>query len=181
MGIIYCAQNKVNGKRYIGRSVGSLEQRRRGYLGQARRGRAQPLFVAIREYGADAFEWSIVFDNVDDEDLNEYEIDTIAVYKTLVPDGYNLNAGGGGPSKEARRKLGESKKNLSTEARERIRQARIGKSHSEETLEKMRDAKKGKKRGPLPEETKKKMSESGKRRCERRRAGLLGDNRKRTK
>lgn len=178
MGIIYCAQNKVNGKRYIGQSVNSLEQRRRGYLGQARRGRPQPVFDAIREFGEDAFEWSVLFDDVDDEDLDEYEIDAIAVYKTLVPNGYNLSRGGNGSSKESRKKLSESKKNLSAETRDKIRQARIGKSHSEETLKKMSDAKKGKKRGPLPEETKRKMSEAGKIRCQRRRVKLLNERRK---
>lgn len=147
MGIIYCARNRLNGKRYIGQTIFSLDFRKRQHENDARIERTNGcrLFIsALRKYGFDAFEWTIIFDSVEEGDLNAFEIDAISVYRTLVPNGYNLKEGGanGSPSKITRKLLSEAGK---------------GRKHTEESKEKMRQA--AKNRSP---ETRKKLSESTK-------------------
>ena len=110
MGIIYCAQNMVNGKRYIGQSRNSLDRKRKDYVRYSRFQRSSGpglLFAALREHGPESFEWSVMFDDVDDEDLDQLEIDTIAVYRSLAPGGYNSSIGGGKHSEETKRKFRE--------------------------------------------------------------------------
>lgn len=123
--------------RYIGQSIHSLENKRRTYERIARRGTSQSpglLLGAIREFGADVFEWSAMFDDVDKEELDQLEADTIAIYKTQHPEGYNRRGGGWG-----------------------------GK-HSKDTLKKMSEVHTGKKMPPLSEEARKRMSGAGKKR-----------------
>ena len=95
MGIIYLAQNKVNGKGYVGQTIGTLLNRRRGHESAARLGVSSTHFhKAIRKYGVDAFEWSVIFDDVADWEIDTLEIEAVSVYRTLVPLGYNLTGGG---------------------------------------------------------------------------------------
>jgi hypothetical protein len=63
---------------------------------------------------------------------------------------YNMTDGGDGASGIIR----------SSETRQKIREARKGKPHSEQQKQKMREAKFGKKRKPFTEETKLKMKQS---------------------
>lgn len=195
MGIIYCAQNKVNGKRYIGQTCRSLGERRRDHERWVRKPSSAPspsVFVsALRKYGVDSFKWSIVFDGIPNEDLNEYEIDAIAVYKTLSPNGYNLMTGGGANglhSEDTKKKLSEASKNISDETRRKISEAlkrrgpcseetrkkmsegvkrahRHRKPPSESTRKKISESSRGRKKPPVSEETRQKMSEAGKRRA----------------
>lgn len=153
MGIIYCVRNAVNGKRYIGQTKNSLKQKRCTQIADARRGDSQLLFAAIREFGEDAFEWTVLFDDVDEDELNQLEIDTIAVYRTQVPNGYNLmtgGRGGGRHSEETKRKMSETQK----------KEHRCRKPPSEETRKKMSEGQR--RRGPRSEETRKKMSDAKK-------------------
>ncbi|AGE53083.1 GIY-YIG catalytic domain-containing endonuclease [Paramecium bursaria Chlorella virus Fr5L] len=87
---------------------------------------------------------------VPDEDLNFYEEMLVALLGTLSPDGYNLKEGGG------------SKGRPSEESRQKMREAKKGEKHplygkarSEETKEKLREANLGK---TANEETKQKLS-----------------------
>ena len=140
-GDIYYIKNKVNGKGYIGQALkfvskNSKQQKWRAvnrwksHLREAelkvnenspswQKDRCVALNHAIRKYGAENFTVEILCECSLDE-MDNKEIKYINKYNTLVPNGYNLKTGG---------KSGKD----SDITRERKRQMRIGKKHSEET------------------------------------------------
>lgn len=66
---------------------------------------------AIRKYGEENFEWSIIEDGITHiNKLNWYEESCIAYYNTLAPNGYNLHTGGLNHicSEETKQKLSKS-------------------------------------------------------------------------
>jgi len=88
-GIIYKIKNKINGKSYIGQTTASLSIRKQRHVtGKFAIGNA------LRKYGKDAFEDSILYEAKDSEDLNLAEIRLIKEENTLYPNGYNLMPGG---------------------------------------------------------------------------------------
>ena len=135
---------------------------------------------AIRKYGWDAFEWTVLAEDDDEEWLFLVEKKYVNQLGTKSPGGYNLKDGGEGgscPCEETRRRMSESAKNRppmaedvrqkkrefllnawqDPEFRKYMRKARIGHSVSEQAREKLRKANTGKKH---TEETKKKVSKS---------------------
>ena len=105
MGCIYGIRNEVNHKWYIGKCSGDAEKTRkhdhfRGYGNK-------PLYSAIKKYGAEKFSFHFLLDGVLPEFLNMYEIEYIAKYNSVAPNGYNLTLGGEGvkASDETRRKI----------------------------------------------------------------------------
>lgn len=165
-GIIYKAINKINGKIYIGQTVQSLDKRISQHINNALNNQDNMYFhKAIRKYGKESFIWEIITQCNSREELNKAEIGVIKKYD-VFGDGYNLNYGGEGNAgfertKESRRKMSES---------------HIGKTHSEETKQKIRESTKGNKSHMYgkygkdnpsfgktrSEETKKKISEAEK-------------------
>lgn len=146
------ATNKINGKCYVGQTVGSLRQRRNNHISAAKAYRDNCYFHnAIRKYGADNFDWIILHDDITDIDfLNRLEIYYIGYYDTFE-NGYNLTLGGGGmvgytPSTKTRKKLSEAGKGRkqSTKTRKKIGKANKGKKLSTETKRKLSEAVKGK-------------------------------------
>ncbi len=112
MGCIYCATNNVNGKQYVGKTGGNLAGRKKHHEGRARRGSGWIFHDAIREFGADAFSWELIFASDDDQALCQMEVTTINDLKTMAPTGYNLTEGGDGlpnPSKGTRAKMRTSR------------------------------------------------------------------------
>ena len=133
--IIYMAKNKVNGKIYIGQTVKSLETRRGQHESATRKDNNKCFFHfhnALKRYGIDNFEWSIIDKASSIEELNEKEQAYIEQYESCDQSkGYNLNSGGGSykrteisrmldsinrtgekRSPETCRKIGESKKGV---------------------------------------------------------------------
>lgn len=51
---------------------------------------------AIRKYGKDDWEITLVFETPDESKINDYETFYIKEYNTLAPNGYNLTGGGDG-------------------------------------------------------------------------------------
>ena len=90
LGIIYCATNTVNGKRYVGQTVRSLKRRWQFHLKSAKDGSECTLHRAIRKYSAEAFKVEQIDFAESPEDLNEKEVRYILLLKTLTPNGYNL-------------------------------------------------------------------------------------------
>ena len=187
MYVIYCYTNKINGKKYIGQTCLTLEERagKNGY-----RYRAVHAFgEAIKKYGWPNFKGEVLEDGLTLEEANKQEQYWIAELNTLVPNGYNLAKGGNNHEwhEESKRKMSNSMKgkkpwttgkHLSDETKEKIRQSHLGKKMSDEFREKMRLSNLGKhlteehkrlisehcKGRRLSEETKKRMSEAQKKR-----------------
>ena len=130
MGVVYCAQNLVNQKIYIGQTIQSLNGRKDGHKIEAfTKKRKTHFHSALRKYGMDGFIWTAIYHADNQESLNEAEIYWIKYYNTLK-DGYNHTEGG------ARGKMSE-------EAKDKIRTARALQVFSEESKKKMSESHKG--------------------------------------
>jgi len=93
-GIIYCANNIINEKRYIGQTIRDLDKRKKEHISQANNGSKFAFHLAINKYGEDKFEWSII-DVVDSqEELDNKELYWIDFYNTYKNGGYNMSVGG---------------------------------------------------------------------------------------
>ena len=105
---------------------------------------------AINKYGWDAIKHEILFENLTKEEACQKEIELIDLYNSLDPNfGYNINLGGNIPFSYGKHLSETHKRNLSI--------ANTGKTHTDETKEKLRQAKLGK---ALSEEHKRKISEA---------------------
>jgi group I intron endonuclease len=137
---IYLITNIENKKQYVGITKFSIEERfsqhiKRGFL----------LTEAIQKYGQKNFSVKIIEEVESTERAYELEIFYIKEYNTKVPHGYNLTDGGDGifgweASEEYRQECSERLKLLHKEKKVGM----YGKTHSEETKNKMSDASKGK-------------------------------------
>ena len=180
--IIYKAENKINGKCYIGKTAYTLKARKACHLSYARKNKNTYFHKAIRKYGEENFEWIILAEADSELKLNTMEKFYIMMYRKMIGV-YNLTDGGDGqtgcsPTEETKEKLSkmfkgksiseETKNKISNSNRGKIRTAefkknlsesRKGLKHSNETLLKMSNAQKGRKHS---EESKKKMSFSAK-------------------
>lgn len=161
MGIIYMATclagDGSRGKRYVGQTFTTLEERVRGHLKDANSPNLmrRKLFQStLRKYNSPGdWKWEILEENVPDEMLDEREIFWIAHFNTIKPNGLNLRGGG-------------AKGRLHAETKEKLRLASIeffkthpgtmtGKHHSESAIAAMREKRTGTK---ASEETRAKMS-----------------------
>jgi group I intron endonuclease len=146
--IIYQVINLINNKIYIGQTINSLKLRQLRHLYDSTRNSQLIFHKAIRKYGYDNFQWSILCECENLDILNEMEIHYIKLFDTYH-NGYNANTGG---------------KNfkMSDETKMKISKATSGENHplygskmSEETKNKIRDKHMGK---ITSDETKKKLS-----------------------
>ena len=91
---IYCVSNSVNSKKYIGKTVRSIEQRFKEHLSCF--GKCRVIESAIKKYGADAFTIEEIAVAESQEELDRLEQFWIARLNTVSPHGYNLSGGGEG-------------------------------------------------------------------------------------
>lgn len=172
---VYIHTNKVNGKRYIGITRQSVQERWRDGKGYKR----CILFDrAIKKYGWDGFDHEIFASNLTEEEAQNMEKLLIKELKTQDPEfGYNISDGGSTTnfSEEGLRKLSEKKKGplnpnygkvYTAEERARIseqtrgeRNPNYGRKHTEEERRKISEAITGR---HLSEEHKRKISEYNK-------------------
>ena len=91
-GIIYCAYNKINGKRYIGQTIQRLCERRSAHYNSG----GSPYFHhALLKYNREDWEWKIIDEGERGEDLNNKERFWISFFETTdSTKGYNLCSGG---------------------------------------------------------------------------------------
>ena len=114
--MVYLAKNKINGKQYVGYTIKSLEERKKTHLYKSRSKPGKHYFYifkeAIRKYGFESFEWSVLDDCISLEESCEKEIFYIKKLNTISPNGYNLTEGGNGgvPSDETKKKISISLK-----------------------------------------------------------------------
>jgi group I intron endonuclease len=134
---IYCIENLVNGKKYIGKSK-CIDKRLVDHIYNLRKGshHNDHLQSSWDKYGESNFN-CFVIEECSEGDLDEREIYYIWFYKTQNRrNGYNLASGGVGlsnPSEETRRKLSESHIGIQSGKNNGM----YGKHPSEETRKKM--------------------------------------------
>ena len=95
--LIYKIQNKINGKIYIGQTINSIEKRFGSHIKAANNKKNNSIiYKAIRKYGVQSFEVSVIDEAKDKETLNEKEKYWIRKLNSLSPHGYNISIGGTG-------------------------------------------------------------------------------------
>jgi group I intron endonuclease len=134
--IVYCIQHRVSGKAYIGQTVQRLSTRLSQHRSEAFvRGSNGLLHKAIRKYGWDAFEVSVLEEASDRPDLDMAERAWIYIYGSIQPAGYNLESGGNSYKQIAdstRKAIGDRHrgKKLSPNHVDAIKRANLGNKHT---------------------------------------------------
>jgi group I intron endonuclease len=110
--IIYKIKNKLDGKLYIGQTAKTLEERWKEHRNMS--SNCRYLKAAIKLYGKENFEVSIIAHCISETEMNYREAYYIKLFKTLAPNGYNLTKGGirSEWSEVSRRKSSETHKRL---------------------------------------------------------------------
>lgn len=145
--IIYKAQNKIDGKIYVGQTSKSLPKRLSRHLC------GKTYFSnALRKYGIGSFDFSVVDATDDRRLLCEKEKYWIKLFNCMYPNGYNLTSGGEesfSHSEDTKQRMSKSKKGqrLSEDAKRKISEAmlghkgaHLGKHLSEDTKRKLSDS-----------------------------------------
>jgi len=96
--IVYKITNTKNGKPYIGKTEYSLEHRWHRHLSSARNGSKFRFHSAIRKYGEDCWDLSVIetYLTEDENFINEKETHFIKLFKSDTKKGYNATSGGTG-------------------------------------------------------------------------------------
>lgn len=137
---IYKAVNLVNGKVYIGFTK-NWPSRKTAHRHQ-HTSSPMKFHCALRKYGWDMFEWSVIFQSWDyDFCLNHMEPHFIREYNSMDA-GYNNNRGGGNPQ-------GPRGRAKTTEHKQKLAQALRGRKQSVETCAKKSASFKGRKQNKL--------------------------------
>lgn len=127
MSNLFCVYAHItpNNKKYIGITKQTLDNRWKNGEGYS----IQTYFYrAIQKYGWDNIRHIVLFEHLTKEEACNKEKELIEIYKTNNPNfGYNLSSGGEGPFGVIRSK----------ETREKLRNANLGKHHTEETKRKI--------------------------------------------
>lgn len=111
--IIYKAENKVNGKIYIGQTIHTLEYRKKQHENSVKYKNSYAFAKAIKKYGKENFLWEIIDTAKNIEELNEKESYYILKYHSLITEnGYNLKGGGENSflTQEVKDKIGNAQK-----------------------------------------------------------------------
>jgi group I intron endonuclease len=142
--IVYRATNRVNGKSYIGKTTKTLHVRRTQHEKYTSTSNV-PFHRALRKYGIDNFDWTILAQAESEDELNRLEI---AIIAEQMPH-YNATRGGDGlcnPSAEVRKKMSDKAKGhvKTPEQIEKWRRSVVGRKNTLETRLRISTAKKGK-------------------------------------
>jgi group I intron endonuclease len=132
---VYCITSP-SGKRYVGvgMSVHGIEGRWNSY--KKLNCKNQPkLFGALKKYGAENFKYEVILETDDADNAKRSEMYLIDVWN-LQDDNYGYNIQAGGP-------LGNFGIKTSQEAKQKMRNAKLGKKASQETKKRMSLAQKG--------------------------------------
>jgi group I intron endonuclease len=93
--IVYLITNRLNGKRYVGQSSRTLEQRWSKHLEDVDKASHSYFHNAIRKNGADSFKLEILLTSENKDVIDLCERTLIAFYRTREKEkGYNLTDGG---------------------------------------------------------------------------------------
>lgn len=141
---VYLHRCTVNGKGYVGMTCRGVRYRLHSHESEARRGSDFPFHRALRKYGINAFETSILATGLTLEEAKCEERRFIAKLGTFGPGGYNATFGGDGTqglrhSKQRRRAISKMFSELprTEQHRQRISNALKGRPRSPEHAEKI--------------------------------------------
>ncbi len=119
---------------YIGKTIRSLKSRKTEHVNDALNNTDNFYFTrALKKYGVDNFDWDIIDECDDIDELNRLEVYYIGYYDTY-DNGYNLTIGGEGINGYEH----------TEEAKEKISQIHKGKPKSKEHRQKLSESEKGK-------------------------------------
>lgn len=130
--VVYKHTNRTNGKMYVGITSQNVKDR----WGKGSKYHSQYFGNAIKKYGWDGFDHSIIASGLTKEDACEMESILIKTYDLTNPKkGYNMTLGGEGG--------GMYNKHHSDEAKDKIRAARIRNGFTEEHKRHISESKQG--------------------------------------
>jgi group I intron endonuclease len=164
-GVIYLLTNTVNGKPYVGQAK-VMWQRWKAHCTAARRDCPLPIHRALRKYGDDAFSLQVIECDVPTKErLDELETAWIFLMDSKAPNGYNLTNGGEGsagcPVSELTRQKHRDHRH-SPKARKKISEANSRREWTTESLRRASEVRKGKPGNPCSEESRQKISNAKK-------------------
>jgi group I intron endonuclease len=113
--IVYLVTNRVNGNRYVGKTIRTLERRWYEHITHSHGGSQEmALYKAIRKYGAESFELSVLEECDTEEQLDIAERKWIRELGTYGRE-YNMTEGGDGlkgykHTEETKHKMSESRR-----------------------------------------------------------------------
>lgn len=108
-GVIYKITNKINNKVYIGQTTRSIKKRFSRHCNEKS---CAAIHMAIKKYGKENFEITILQNCDNKKDLNKKEKYFIKYFNSKIPNGYNICSGGSAFIKKAiKRKLTQEEKN----------------------------------------------------------------------
>ena len=94
MGYIYLITNIDDGKKYVGQTrEENVETRWKAHTKES--SNCIYLKRALKKYGIEKFKFEIII-LCFDEDMNDYEMEYIEKFNTVIPNGYNITKGGSG-------------------------------------------------------------------------------------
>jgi group I intron endonuclease len=120
MAYIYRIKNKITKKSYIGESKGKdVKWRWNEHKKTIEKNKGCPaLRDAVKKYGIENFEFSIIIICFDDERF-KYEKEYIKKYNTVVPYGYNITSGGEGGGFQGKKHTEQMKTDLRNKSKQK--------------------------------------------------------------
>lgn len=108
-GYVYIVTNTVNGKKYVGQTTRTVEERWKDHVRNCYR-RDFPFPCALRKYDIDKFDIEVICECYSQEELDNKEIFYIREFNTISPTGYNCTEGGRGgiPSEEVKKRISKT-------------------------------------------------------------------------
>jgi group I intron endonuclease len=136
-GRVYLVTNSENGKKYIGQTVMTLEQR---WSKHQRTKGCSAIHAAINKYGKDAFSIVEIAQAFSANELNEIEKNAVEEHNCISPNGYNLKEGGGSKGRVSE----DSREKMRVRMKERwadpeYRAAQVAKKQTPEYKKKLKD------------------------------------------
>ena len=130
----------------MGKTARPLKARIAGHVSLA--GRSSLLHVAIGEHGKESFSWEVLAGAQNAKMLSFIERHFIRLMASIAPHGYNMNAGGSGPSSHTeatKKRIGDTLRGRkpTPEARANVSRSLMGHEVSPETRRKIGDANRG--------------------------------------